>query len=226
MASKPLSRPRPDGPASATAEVVFFAGTRTCVTLHTMTDVLQTVLGHRWGPWILAGIAVCLGVAAIAADRTLRRWWRRAVFWRRRRRAARGERDAEQLVRRWGYRVESTQPELDWSIAVDGEPHDVCLRADLLVRRGRRRYVADVKTGRVAPRPTHSSTRRQLLEYRVAYPGVDGVLLVDMEEGDVREVAFPGIDYVASSGRSATFTLAFVLGLAAGASATVWLLSL
>ena len=67
----------------------------------------------------------------------------------------------------------------------------IALRADLLVERGGRRYVAEVKTGEAAPSLATAATRRQLLEYLIAYR-VDGVLLVDAERGSVHEVEFPG----------------------------------
>ena len=68
--------------------------------------------------------------------------------------------------------------------------HPIVVRADLLVSRGARRFVAEVKTGARAPRIETAATRRQLLEYAVAYD-VDGVLLVDMEEHTISEVEFP-----------------------------------
>jgi hypothetical protein len=49
--------------------------------------------------------------------------------------------------------------------------------------------VAEVKTGEVAPRLSTAATRRQLLEYRVAFD-VDGVLLVCPERGTIQRVDF------------------------------------
>ncbi len=71
-----------------------------------------------------------------------------------------------------------------WTMWIDGEPVEVGVRADLWVGLGERRYVAEVKTGGRAPDPTHPATRRQLLEYRVAFEP-DGLLLVDAEEGRI-----------------------------------------
>jgi hypothetical protein len=120
-------------------------------------------------------------------------WSRRIAARRRaRRRAARaieGERSAEHLLAELGYRVVARQVAITWYIAVDGERWGIDLRADLLADRDGRRYVAEVKTGAIAPSIAHAATRRQLLEYLVAYR-VDGVLLVDAESGDVLEVEF------------------------------------
>jgi Holliday junction resolvase-like predicted endonuclease len=101
-----------------------------------------------------------------------------------------GEIEAERLLERRGYRILARQPGLEWGIACDGEDLPVELRADLLVERRGRRYVAEVKTGVSAPLLTNAATRRQLLEYCVAYE-VESVLLVDVEEQRVREISFP-----------------------------------
>jgi hypothetical protein len=100
-----------------------------------------------------------------------------------------GEHAAMALIERAGYRIDALQPELAWTIFCDGEPHAVPLRADLLVSRAGRRFIAEVKTGTAASLAT-PSTRRQLLEYSVAYQ-VDGVLLVDAERGRIHEVRYP-----------------------------------
>jgi len=89
-----------------------------------------------------------------------------------------------------GYQVTESQPQIFWSLQCDGSPLEIELRVDYLVEREGKRYVAEVKTGEHAPRLTNAATRRQLLEYRVAYPEVDGALLVDMEAERVMEVAF------------------------------------
>jgi hypothetical protein len=141
-------------------------------------------LGMSQLGWWIAGFlaAAWLGFA-------LRRAWRRWVARRRTRRAFRGEREAETVLARAGYRVDERQPALDWPVALDGVPHPIQLRADLIVSRDGRRFVAEVKTGARAPRIETAATRRQLLEYAVAYD-VDAVLLVDMEAETITEVTF------------------------------------
>lgn len=109
---------------------------------------------------------------------------------RRGRRAARAERDAERLLQRAGYEVIERQVTGTWPMLVDGEAIEARLRADLVVARDGLLFIAEVKSGAEAPRPTHPQTRRQLLEYLLAFE-VDGVLLVDMEQRRVLEVAFP-----------------------------------
>src|SRR5690349_15073624 len=50
--------------------------------------------------------------------------------------------------------------------------------------------VAEVKTGDEAPSVTTAATRRQLLEYHVAF-GADGVLLVCPERKAIHRIVFP-----------------------------------
>jgi hypothetical protein len=136
-------------------------------------------------------------------------------------RAIRGERDAEKLLRSLGYTIEARQPPAVWTVVCEGTSHDIALRADLLVRRGRARFVAEVKTGEAAPRLTTGATRRQLLEYRVAYD-VDGVLLVDMEAGRVMDVEFP-LARARPGARLAPVVAALLTGAGLGFAAATWL---
>ena len=82
------------------------------------------------------------------------------------------------------------QARLAWAPVVDGVPLELELRADYIVEQGGGRFVAEVKTGTAAPRLETAATRRQLLEYAIAFD-VDGVLLVCPEEGAVHRVEFP-----------------------------------
>lgn len=138
--------------------------------------------------WIAAGLVAVLGLiqtARLDFRKRTRSWRLKRV----RRRAERAERAAERVLERAGYRIEAVQPALQWVVYCDGDPNPVDLRADLVVSRKGRRYVAEVKTGVVAPSLETAATRRQLLEYSVAYDA-DGVLLVDMEAERIHEVAF------------------------------------
>ena len=63
------------------------------------------------------------------------------------RRALGGVRVTGHSAQERGFAVLHRQAGLVWSIECDGEPHPVELRADLLVQRDGRRYVAEVKEG-------------------------------------------------------------------------------
>jgi hypothetical protein len=94
------------------------------------------------------------------------------------------------MLKRAGFRIVARQARTWWAPLVDGEPHETELRADYLVESDGELLVAEVKTGDEAPRLTTAATRRQLLEYLVAF-GVDGVLLVCPERGTIHRVEFP-----------------------------------
>lgn len=129
-------------------------------------------------------------------------------------RAKRGEIEGEQFLREMGFHILAVQPEYIWKVQVDGKAAKILLRPDLLVEQGGRRYVADVKTGAVAPDPLSSATRRQLLEYMLAC-GVDGVLVIDMEARRIRSLAFPLGPAASPAGRGRT-GLALLVGLGLG----------
>jgi hypothetical protein len=121
-------------------------------------------------------------------------WWRartrvRRANRRRQQRAQRGEAHAESLLESRGYRILDRQITARWTLFVDGHPREVSCRADLLVSKKNRRFIAEVKTGEFAPDPTLPATRRQLLEYQRAFP-VDGVLLVDMVDNAIHHISW------------------------------------
>ena len=140
--------------------------------------------------WVV-GVAVVLVFVAFVG------WWRADTRVRRgnvrRNAVARiGEADAERLLAQHGFEVVGRQVTAKWPLWIDGEEVQVHCRADLVVRprRDRRaRYVAEVKTGGAAD-PRLPATRRQLLEYTLVFE-VDGVLLLDMEAREIRQVEFP-----------------------------------
>jgi hypothetical protein len=136
----------------------------------------------------IASVLACIAVLALVA--MLRRWRASRRARRRAARAGAGERDAVALLEAGGYRIVVAQARRTWAPIVDGEPHAIVLRADYLVERDGERLVAEVKTGEVAPSLDAAATRRQLLEYRVAF-AADAVLLVCPERGEIHRIEFP-----------------------------------
>lgn len=114
------------------------------------------------------------------------------------RRGGKGELAAEKLFQRHGYRLVARQIQGGYQVQLGGQLVQVSLRADFLVERAGRTFVAEVKTGRNAPRFEHAETRRQLLEYQLGF-GVQWVLLVDVENEALREVRFPIADRAAET---------------------------
>lgn len=131
-----------------------------------------------------AVLLVVLALRALAArgrSRTARRRARLALA---------GEARAEQLLADAGFVVVERQVAHVWHVAIDDDVHETALRCDFVVSRAGERWVAEVKTGDLAPSLATAATRRQLLEYQVAYAAA-GVALVDASAGTVHEVRFP-----------------------------------
>lgn len=128
-------------------------------------------------------------------------------------RAAAGEERAPAWLEAHGYRVLGAQVVAEHEVRVDDRVVTVALRADYLVEKRGARHVVEVKTGVHAPRIETSATRRQMLEYRVAFD-VDGVVLVDAETGKVHEITFPSLDRFATTrpSRAGWWVAAIVAG--------------
>jgi hypothetical protein len=147
------------------------------------------------------------------------RAWLRAGRRARQRHALACEDRAGDLLRSLGFDIVGRQVRTSFVLTVDGAPIVVELRADYVVSLDDRRFVAEVKSGRIAPRIETAATRRQLLEYRFAFD-VDGVLLVDAEAERVSEIVF--FDTAAPpSIRSSRGVGWFLVGAAVGAAAVV-----
>lgn len=132
---------------------------------------------------------VAIVVALWLAHRIAR--WRGS--WRARRRAARagaGEDSAAQLLEDAGFTIVERQARVSWAPLVDGTPLFMELRVDYLVEARGELLVAEVKTGDEAPNLETAATRRQLLEYHIAF-AADGVLLVCPERGTIQRIVFP-----------------------------------
>ena len=122
--------------------------------------------------------------------RVVRAWWRGRRMRRRNLVAMAGESAAAKLLAKHGYTVVGAQVRHVYTLLIDGAERAIELRADYLVEKAQRTFVAEVKTGAVATRIETAATRRQMLEYAVAF-GTDGVLLVDMQKREIRDVVFP-----------------------------------
>ena len=166
-------------------------------------------------------IAAAILIAAVALGFAARGWYGRLRLRIRWSHARKIERQASGLLADLGYQVLDSQVETTYTLLVDGEPSMVTLRADYLVSRSGRRFVAEVKAGQVAPCIDTAATRRQLLEYWAAFQ-VDGILLVDGESRRVYEVTFPLPAQRNRQGRGAVY--GFLVGIAVAASFAFWVL--
>ncbi|GAC1538637.1 MAG: hypothetical protein NVS3B10_29700 [Polyangiales bacterium] len=138
---------------------------------------------------VVAALAVTI-VLVQALTALLRRWARRRRMSLRMIRAVRGEARAPSMLEDRGFAVIGAQVVVDHAVRIDDRVVVVPLRADYIAERAGERFVVEVKTGALAPRIETSATRRQILEYRIAFD-VDGVVLVDADAGRVHEITFP-----------------------------------
>jgi hypothetical protein len=152
-----------------------------------LSRLIEWLAAHPGCFLLAAGVLLALGV--LLGNAWSRRRRRRRIL-RRLRRGRELESKGDELLRRAGYRILGSQVECDAALILDGDRHPYSIRVDRLVERRGRRYAVELKSGRTAPRlPASSATRRQLLEYLLAYD-VDGLLLVDLEQGRIHEVRF------------------------------------
>ena len=68
------------------------------------------------------------------------------------------------------------------------ERYESFIKADFIVEKNHKRYLAEVKTGKQA-NPRLPNVRRQLFEYQNLFE-TDGILFIDMNKYDIIEVSF------------------------------------
>lgn len=127
--------------------------------------------------------------------------WRRSAKAKHRARVAQaGEQGAAALLEQHGYVIVAGQTRHLVHYTVDARQCQASLQCDYVVSRDGLLLIAEVKTGDLAPHLQTAATRRQLLEYQVAF-GVPGIVLVDMARGTCAEVRFalPAASKAASS---------------------------
>ncbi len=99
------------------------------------------------------------------------------------------EEEAEALLKKKGFRIIGKQKRADLITYIDGKPNLGFVKADFLVEKNGKKYVAEVKAGELVSDPNEPSTRRQLLEYKFAYKPY-GILLVDMIAKAIHKIDF------------------------------------
>lgn len=167
-----------------------WVATRACSVMPMPLAMSTTSLGFS---------ALFLVVLGLALYFVYRRFARRLAMESRFEKGREGEATADVLLARSGYEILEDQAVRKITVLVDDVPLEFTIKPDKLLRRDGERYVADVKTGKSAPSVKNSSTRRQLLEYRVAFPDFAGVLLVAPERGSIQRIRFADLEaFVAS----------------------------
>lgn len=139
-----------------------------------MNEIAYVIIGATIG-----------ALLALTAIKLLRRW----KINKRMKKAKKGEVKAVDLLEKYGYQVLDTQKEAFYTLEIDEKPYPAKVKADFIVKKGNKTYVAEVKTGQKVSSPRNLDTRRQLLEYYLVYRP-HGIILVDMESSKLRHVKY------------------------------------
>jgi hypothetical protein len=102
--------------------------------------------------------------------------------------------EAEELLKKKGFKIVSKQKRADIVTYIDGKPNLGYVQADFIVEKNNKRFVAEVKAGEMVSDPNEPSTRRQLMEYKFAYKPY-GLLLVNMLDRTIHTVEFESPNY-------------------------------
>jgi len=137
----------------------------------------------------LLSVGACIAAGALVGV-AVSRWSRRRRGKLAQRRGRRGERDARAVLEQRGYAILQEQVEGRYVYYVDDRAVTANVRADVLVGRGGKKYIVEVKTGAAADL-SRPALRRQLLEYHHAFPDAAGVLYADMKARELCRVDFP-----------------------------------
>jgi hypothetical protein len=152
-----------------------------------LDDIIRAAPDLGW--WVALALLIILVVWW--TRQRLAKWWEDRARRTRQARAGKAEVAAARLLEKYGYDIVDDQVRRTWQLDVDGEVMEVTVIADYVVEYDGQRFVAEVKSGEKAPDLTNASTRRQLLEYALAYDSPT-VVLVDMAELEIRRVRIVG----------------------------------
>ncbi len=98
------------------------------------------------------------------------------------------EKKAEKWLKRNGFQIIDRQQSKPLIIKAGTTLHRYSIRIDFLVKKSGRKYVVEVKSGS-QNKITKKETRRQLLEYFLAYQPY-GIILFDMDSRKFSEIRF------------------------------------
>lgn len=162
--------------------------------------------------YIIFGIIIGI-ILTVNIIKFLRRWNLRKRI----QKAKKSEYKAIEFMENQGYQVIDLQKECAYTLFIDDKPHRVTVKADMIVKKGSKTYVAEVKTGEKVTSPKYTDTRRQLLEYYMVYRP-NGLILVDMERQKLRTVEYSILRYdkVVYIDRLIWFSILLVIGFIVG----------
>ncbi len=185
---------------------------------------MDETLLKSWLP-VLVAVVVILLFGGWAALR-IRVWLDRMQRLRRSRRAVSGEVKARSWLGKNGFTILGEQQSLFCTMLVDGRPVEYEVCADFVVERNGERAIVEVKTGGAA-QPSSPKTRRQILEYAMAY-GVNRAYMFDGDRSTLHEMVFHVVppSYAPRAKRVTGWQIGlagFLLGVLCTAAVVWWL---
>ena len=104
------------------------------------------------------------------------------------RRGRKAEQKAIKLLKKNGYKIESFQTTAKGKLLQDDETVSFFIRADLIVSKDKKKFIAEVKSGKAAS-IEEINTRRQLLEYSKVFNNKN-LILIDTEKNKIKKIEF------------------------------------
>ena len=118
----------------------------------------------------------------------LRKIYKNFKFFLNKRRGKKAEKNAIRLLKKNGYKIQNYQPIAKGHVFQDNEKVYFDIRADLIVSKDKKLYVAEVKSGDSAS-IKEINTRRQLLEYSRVFEN-NNLILIDTEKNKIKKIEF------------------------------------
>lgn len=130
-------------------------------------------------------LSLCVSFIIIYfANKKLIRWKHKRIS----KKAIRGEKKGEKLLVKNGYDIIEEQVSGSVEYFINGEKYESTVRADFLVVKAGKYYIAEIKTGKQA-NISLPSVRRQMMEYQHVFEP-EAILFVNMEDETIEEVSF------------------------------------
>ena len=129
------------------------------------------------------------GIVCLVLYIKISNWLRAKRLRKRFSKSRQAEKEAEKILRKNGYTIIDVQKSKPLLITIGDKIHRYLVRIDYLARKRGRVYVVEVKSGEKIPYITNRETRRQMLEYYLAYQP-SGILLLNMKNKSISEVKF------------------------------------
>ena len=115
----------------------------------------------------------------------IKEFYKNIKFYLYKRKGKKAEQKAIKLLKKNGYKIESFQTTAKGKLLQDDETLTFLIRADLIVSKDKKKFIAEVKSGKAAS-IEEINTRRQLLEYSKVFNNKN-LILIDTEKNKIKK---------------------------------------